>query len=249
MDLLGLERVFIGSLILYFLVASVFIFIITYLVRRLEIGENPARREIKIAIIGLMIILPLIFIFTFAIYKSPHIDTILSIFAALVLVIVIGHPLFWRFKTRKARNSELFQIPVKQSLLFLLIAIIFPLAGGFRLFLSDLNPADLLVSLGQILVGLWIGIAWLRPTWHVTKEGIFWYWAFIKWEQVIDHEWQPLNKQEVLFRLRIKYWFIRGRHFNQPIPVAFERPLKAIMQKYTEPEALDPSLSEGNLIV
>ena len=237
MDILGFQRLLIGSLVLFFLVAIGFVLVVTYLVRHLEVGANPARREMKIAGIHLLVIIPLILIFALAFYKSPQRDTILILLGVLPIVVVIASPVYWRFKTRSARNSELFQIPVKQSMLFLLAAIIFPLGGGFRLFTSDLDPAELFVALGQILVGLFVGITWLRPTWHVTKEGIFWHWAFIKWEQIIDYEWQPLNKQEVLLRLRIKFWFLRGQHFNQPIPVTFERPLKAIIQKYTEREA------------
>lgn len=60
----------------------------------------------------------------------------------------------------------------------------------------------------------------------------------------MEQEWQPRNEEKVVLRLQIKRWLPIKLPINQNIPVDYERPLKAIIQKHTTHKNAGPLLSK-----
>ncbi len=236
------------ALLLILLLISVIMLTGVYLIRRREVGKQLARREIKRTAIILSVLIPFAFITAFFLASlligmsdQNTIETVFLYFVTFLILFLIAYSVYWWHKFDKIKKSELFQVPVKASNLILVIAIIWPILGTGRIilfFIGD-NPVELLLGLTHIMLGPLFAITWLRPTWYITEEGISWPLVFIKWTSIKNQQWLPKSDMEVLLRLQIKRWWLPVKiPINQAIPIDYERPLKAIIQKYTNHETI-----------
>ena len=222
---MGLITIFIVFTAIIILGSLVFGLALGYLMRKAEIGPASARREVKLTLATI----PLIIAFLLGIFfLFPTFRNNPSLIYAGLLAFLILFPTSWLLRTQKARKAVLYQVPVRQSVAYLLAAIFFPFLGAFNLIAFDFS--EWILGLTYILLAMIHAVTWFRPSWLLTHDGIVWYWQFLKWEQITAYKWHPLNKEEALLKIERSHWLPLARLINQPVPLAHQQPFEAFLQ-------------------